>query len=201
MAEGSSNTGNGGARNAPKLRDFSQSLPMTLLRAREAVMRHFRPALRHFGITEQQWRILRALASVGEIEVLALAEATFLLAPSLSRILKDLEQRDLIVRRGSSEDMRRGIVAIAPKGRALIDNAGAISETIYREITRRFGAARLAALQEQLKELEARLSAMPPLGETLALGPQPDDASNLPRRGRPPKSGKAAAPRKSRAAI
>src|SRR5665213_746389 len=114
MAEGSSNTGNGGARSAPKLRDFSQSLPMTLLRAREAVMRHFRPALRHFGITEQQWRILRALASVGEIEVLALAEATFLLAPSLSRILKDLEQRELIVRRGSSEDMRRGIVAIGP---------------------------------------------------------------------------------------
>lgn len=176
-----------GTRAPVKLRDFSQSLPMTLLRAREAVMRHFRPALRHFGITEQQWRILRVLASVEEIEVMALAEATFLLPPSLSRILKDLGQRDLIVRRGSDEDMRRGIVAIGPKGRALIESAGAVSEAIYREITSHFGAAKLGALQEALRELEATLAAAPALTETLDLGPQPEDASELPRRGRPPK--------------
>ncbi len=176
------------ATGAPlKLRDFSQSLPMTLLRAREAVMRHFRPALRHFGITEQQWRILRALAAVDEIEVMALADTTFLLPPSLSRILKDLEQRDLILRRGSDEDMRRGIVAIGPKGQALIENAGAVSEAIYREITSRFGTAKLAALQDTLRELESRLAEAPALAETLDLGPQPADASELPRRGRPPK--------------
>lgn len=156
-------------------------------------MRHFRPALRHFGITEQQWRILRALAAVSEIEVMALADATFLLAPSLSRILKDLEQRELILRRGSDEDMRRGIVAIGPKGRALIENAGAVSEAIYREITSRFGAARLAALQDTLRELEARLADAPALAETLDLGPQPADASELPRRGRPPKKPRARA--------
>ncbi|MDU2926702.1 MAG: homoprotocatechuate degradation operon regulator HpaR, partial [Bradyrhizobium sp.] len=51
------------------MRDFSQSLPMALLRAREAVMRQFRPILRQHGLTEQQWRILRALAAVDAIEV------------------------------------------------------------------------------------------------------------------------------------
>jgi homoprotocatechuate degradation regulator HpaR len=190
MADGEHRQGNGrkaAAQRPLKLRDFSQSLPMTLLRAREAVMRHFRPALRHFGITEQQWRILRALASVDEIEVMALADATFLLPPSLSRILKDLEQRDLILRRGSDEDLRRGIVAIGPKGQALIDNAGQISEAIYREITSRFGAGKLGALLDALHDLEATLGAAPALTETLNLGPQPEDASELPRRGRPPK--------------
>ena len=54
-------------------------------------MNYFRPGLHHFGITEQQWRVLRALTTVETIEVLALAEATFLLPPSLSRILKDLD--------------------------------------------------------------------------------------------------------------
>src|SRR5215475_8660907 len=78
------------------MRGFSQSLPMALLRAREAVMRRFRPALRAHGVTEQQWRILRALAHSGPLEVTALAEATFLLAPSLSRIVPDLEARGLI---------------------------------------------------------------------------------------------------------
>ena len=72
---------------------FSKSLPMELLRAREAVMRRFRPELRNHGVTEQQWRILRAIAHAGPLEVSALADATCLLAPSLSRILPDMEAR------------------------------------------------------------------------------------------------------------
>ena len=87
------------ARRVP-MRDFSRSLPMSLLRAREAVMRQFRPSLRHHGLTEQQWRILRALAAVETIEVTELARIAFLLGPSLSRILRDLEARQLIERRG-----------------------------------------------------------------------------------------------------
>ena len=74
------------ARRVP-MREFSRSLPMSLLRAREAVMRHFRPSLRDHGLTEQQWRILRALTSVDAIEVTELARVAFLLGPSLSRIL------------------------------------------------------------------------------------------------------------------
>src|ERR1043165_9845320 len=85
-------------RRAP-MRDFSHSLPMSLLRAREAVMRQFRPSLRNHGLTEQQWRILRALTAVEAIEVTELARVAFLLGPSLSRILRDLAARDLIAGR------------------------------------------------------------------------------------------------------
>src|SRR5213082_3818153 len=90
------------------MREFSRSLPMSLLRAREAVMRQFRPSLRDYGLTEQQWRILRALTSVDTIEVTELAQVAFLLGPSLSRILRDLEARDLIERRAAKADLRRG---------------------------------------------------------------------------------------------
>src|SRR4029078_7910286 len=81
------------------MREFSRSLPMSLLRAREAVMRQFRPSLRRHDLTEQHWRILRALTAVDTIEVTELARVAFLLGPSLSRILRDLEARDLIERR------------------------------------------------------------------------------------------------------
>src|SRR5271168_1652548 len=81
------------------MREFARSLPMSLLRAREAVMRQFRPSLRSHGLTEQQWRILRALATVDAIEVTELARMAFLLGPSLSRILRDLDARQLIERR------------------------------------------------------------------------------------------------------
>src|SRR3954470_20526895 len=88
------------------MREFSRSLPMSLLRAREAVMRQFRPSLRIYGLTEQQWRILRALSSVESIEVTELARLAFLLGPSLSRILRDLEARQLVERKTAETDQR-----------------------------------------------------------------------------------------------
>nr|WP_246662981.1 homoprotocatechuate degradation operon regulator HpaR [Pseudolabrys sp. FHR47] len=132
---------------------------MSLLRAREAVMSHFRPSLNHFGITEQQWRVLRALSAVDTIEIMALAERTFLLPPSLSRILRDLDERGLILRRISEIDLRRGLVSISARGRDLIAKAGVHSEAIYLQIAERYGADQLARLQDMLRDLEAALAA------------------------------------------
>jgi homoprotocatechuate degradation regulator HpaR len=146
-----------------RLRDFSRSLPMALLRAREGVMRHFRVSLRQHDLTEQQWRVLRALSSVGEIEIADLARSTFLLGPSLSRILRDLEPRGLISRRTPASDQRRSLIAIAPAGLALMEQIAPQSEAIYAEITRRFGADRLAQLQDMLRDLEREMTAFVPI--------------------------------------
>jgi len=139
------------------MREFPRSLPMALLRAREAVMCRFRPALRKRGVTEQQWRILRALAHSAPIEVTALADATFLLPPSLSRILVDLESRGLIARRQHEVDRRRAIVTLRPAGLKLIAAHAPDSEAIYAEIARAFGAEQLERLLALLKELERAL--------------------------------------------
>src|ERR1700744_2522747 len=143
------------------MRDFSRSLPMSLLRAREAVMRQFRPALREHGLTEQQWRILRALASIEAIEVTELARVAFLLGPSLSRVLRDLEARHLIERRTAKADLRRGVVSISAKGLKLIEAVAPSSEAIYAEMTKRYGARKLAELQDMLHALEGSLSELP----------------------------------------
>jgi homoprotocatechuate degradation regulator HpaR len=149
--------GKAGVRRIP-MREFSRSLPMSLLRAREAVMRHFRPSLRNHGLTEQQWRILRALASIDAIEVTELAHVAFLLGPSLSRILRDLEARHLIERRVAKADLRRGVVSISAKGLKLIEAVAPTSEAIYAAMTKRYGARKLAELQDMLHALEASLS-------------------------------------------
>jgi homoprotocatechuate degradation regulator HpaR len=161
MARKKSN-GSGSAKAAHRvpMRDFSRSLPMSLLRAREAVMRQFRPALRRHDLTEQQWRILRALAAIDAIEVTELAHTAFLLAPSLSRILRDLEARDLIERTTAKTDLRRGLVSISDKGLRLMEVVAPSSEAIYAAITRRYGAQKLAELQDMLDALEASLAGM-----------------------------------------
>jgi homoprotocatechuate degradation regulator HpaR len=139
------------------MREFSRSLPMSLLRAREAVMRQFRPSLRQHGLTEQQWRILRALAATDAIEVTELAQLAFLLGPSLSRILRDLEARGLIARHAAKADLRRGVVSISARGLKLIDAVAPSSEAIYAAITRRYGMRQLARLQQMLDDLETCL--------------------------------------------
>jgi homoprotocatechuate degradation regulator HpaR len=133
---------------------------MSLLRAREAVMRQFRPSLRRHGLTEQQWRILRALAAVDAIEVTELARMAFLLGPSLSRILRDLEARRLIARKTQKADLRRGMVSISERGLKLIAVVAPTSEAIYAAITRRYGARKLAELQDMLGKLERCLAAV-----------------------------------------
>ncbi|MFZ5739953.1 MAG: homoprotocatechuate degradation operon regulator HpaR [Pseudomonadota bacterium] len=147
--------------NEPPMREFSRSLPMLLLRGREAVMRHFRPLLRAHGLSEQQWRILRVLAAAEAIEVTELAERAFLLGPSLSRMLRDLEARKLLARKLVKDDQRRSTVSITAKGLKLIETVAPFSEAIYAEITRRTGGDRLAELQDLLRALEASLMAMP----------------------------------------
>jgi len=161
--EGSSSTA--APRRRVPMREFSQSLPMSLLRAREAVMRQFRPSLRQHGLTEQQWRILRALAAVGTIEVTELARVAFLLGPSLSRILRDLEARHLIERKVPKADLRRAMVSISAKGLKLIEAVAPTSEMIYAEITKRYGARKLAELQDMLTALENSLSELETAGD------------------------------------
>ena len=153
---GSAATGRA-ARRVP-MREFSRSLPMSLLRAREAVMRQFRPSLRRHDLTEQQWRILRALSATDAIEVTELARTAFLLGPSLSRILRDLEARKLIERNTAKTDLRRGVVSISERGVKLMEVVAPSSEAIYAAITKRYGAKKLAELQDMLGALEASLA-------------------------------------------
>jgi homoprotocatechuate degradation regulator HpaR len=134
---------------------------MALLRSREAVMCLFRPGLRKHGVTEQQWRILRALAHRGPLEVTELAEATFLLAPSLSRILPDLENRELVSRRPVDTDLRRSVVSLESRGLELIAAHAPYSEEMYAEIAERFGAQRTEQLIGLLQELKASLQEIP----------------------------------------
>lgn len=148
-----------------RLRAFSRSLPMRLLRARESVMRHFRASLREHDLTEQQWRILRALMNVPDIEVTDLARATFLLGPSLSRILRDLEARTLIERRQDSRDLRRARIAISAAGLAVIERVSPQSEAIYQRINEAFGADRMRDLLQLLEDLEVAMAEVGPVGD------------------------------------
>jgi DNA-binding MarR family transcriptional regulator len=77
--------------------------------------------------------------------------------PSLSRTLPDMEARQLIVRRQADADMRRSVISLDRKGLRLIATHAPQSESVYAEITRRYGEERLTQLFTLLRELEVVL--------------------------------------------
>jgi homoprotocatechuate degradation regulator HpaR len=121
------------------MRPFDQSLPMALLRAREAVMRGFRRLLRAHGLNEQEWRIMRALMEADQLEIGELAERVFILKPSASRTVKNLEARGIVSRSRPSSDQRRALIALTLRGRALFDELAPHSELEYARISRVVG--------------------------------------------------------------
>lgn len=138
------------------MRPLKQSLPLKLLMAREAVMERFRPHLNKAGVTEQQWRVLRALNEVEDMDAGALAAAISLHMPSLSRILVDLVERKLI-KKQNGVDRRLRTVRITPQGRALVERLAPLSESEYLKIQSAIGADHYQNLMRSLEELISKL--------------------------------------------
>ncbi len=143
---------------AEPMRDFRHSLPMELLKAREAAMARFRPMLRQHGLTEQQWRVIRALAAYENIDASELARRSFLLAPSLTRILQFLQSVKLIKRSPDKDDQRRSVFVLTAKGRNLYGLVGPDSEVLYASIEKQFGADKLESLYTLLAEFYTALA-------------------------------------------
>lgn len=136
------------------LHEFSRSLPMALMRAREAVMCEFRPILTARGLSEQQWRVLRALAPETEgLEVGELAERSLLLGPSLSRIIANMSERGLVKKEPVEHDGRRSVIHMSASGMRIFSDIAPQSESRYSAIEAIFGARELNQLLDHLEDL------------------------------------------------
>jgi homoprotocatechuate degradation regulator HpaR len=131
---------------------------MELLKARESAMARFRPMLRDHGLTEQQWRVVRTLAAFENIDATELARRSFLLAPSLTRILQHLESEKLVQRSSDAFDQRRAVFALTASGQKLFSRVGPDSEALYAEIEQQFGRDKLELLYDLLSEFYQTLT-------------------------------------------
>ena len=133
-----------------------RNLPLLLLKGREAVMRHRRPALRAHGLSDQQWRVLRVLAEPAHaagLDTGRLAREAHLLGPSLTGMLARMEAAGLVQRERSSEDARRSVVRATPAALAMAASLQSAIEAQYEDIEAHLGRAKLAQLYALLDEL------------------------------------------------
>jgi len=102
--------------------------------------------------------VIRALAAYQEIDASEIARKSFLLAPSLTRILRFLEREKLVKRSSDANDQRRSVFALTGKGRQLYDAVGPDSELLYADIENQFGADKLETLYALLAEFYTALA-------------------------------------------
>ncbi len=163
-------------------------LPLALVRARESMMLPFRNLLRRYNLTEPQFRVLRTVAELTDIELTELSRVTALLMPSLSRIVRELEARGYMKRQADPHDMRRILVRLTDRGHRLVDLVLPDCETIYVAIKKTMSVEKLKQLQGLLLELETKLAYLDisfnekhlPSADVIAITPPK-------QRGRPPK--------------
>ena len=128
------------------------------MRARGAVMERFRPSLKAHGLTDQQWRVLRALYDHGQKDLSELADMCCLLKPSITPIIQSMEKRAWLTKRADAKDQRRTIVAITAEGREMIAKVGPISEQVYKDIAVEFSTDELDDLYQKLDTLVKKLA-------------------------------------------
>jgi len=139
------------------MKDFARTLPLSLLKARETVMKTFMPHLREHDFSPQQWRVLRVLFDQGQLEMSALSDRCILLMPSLSRIVRNLEKRELLCRRTAEKDQRRSIISLSAKGTALVEKLVPCIDDCYERIDRVFDEGKQESLFRLLDELVEKL--------------------------------------------
>ena len=101
------------------MQDFSRSLPIMLYRTLDAVMPRFRQIFNEFGLTEQQWRVLRVLWEHENIAFSELSRLTLIPAPSLVGVVDRLTNNGLVARRRSTTDRRSVFVYATDDGQKL----------------------------------------------------------------------------------
>jgi homoprotocatechuate degradation regulator HpaR len=152
----------GTASSEARMRGFESSLPIALLRARQATAHKFKRHTDEAGLTQPQWRVLRALASEEPLDVQTLARRCVLMQPSVSRLLKGLEERGLIATQ-SGDDGRRRLLVLSQAGRDVFARIAVISEAVYRDIEEVYGREELAKLVEMLVRLRDVAESLPDL--------------------------------------
>lgn len=115
------------------------NMPQLLLKARESLLQHFRPILNHYGVTEQQWRIMRALNEAHMLEPRELCDLCQISSPSMSGILARMEETGWLARSKFEGDQRRRKVHLSEAGAELLAEMGKLIDLQYESLETVYG--------------------------------------------------------------
>lgn len=155
------------AASAESLRAEEEIL-RALRRIMQAIDQHSRRLQEEYGLTGPQLMTLRELGTRGTMTATQLARAVHLSGPTMTGILRRLENRTLLVRTRGGADKRQVHVALTEAGRSVLRRAPPPLQVTFREGLQRLGGDDQARILEVLLHVASMMQAGP-----LTAGPVP----------------------------
>jgi DNA-binding MarR family transcriptional regulator len=138
--------------------DLSNYLPYLINRVGVAMVASFTvEALVKHGLSIDMWRVLAALSNNGGQRQVDLSTMTSIDASTMSRLVSRLVRLKLVTRSRSEKNSREVVVALGPKGRALIRRLIPIAKKLERTASTGLQAKDLTVAKRALRQMYENL--------------------------------------------
>lgn len=133
--------------------EAAQRVIVALLGAADATRRRLEGVMQRFGLTLQQYNVLRILRGVhpDPLPTMEIAERMIEKTPGVTRFLDRLEEEGLVRRERSSEDRRRVHAWITAEGLARLDEMDEPVDAADRKAIDGLGSAEVDRLVDALE--------------------------------------------------
>jgi MarR family transcriptional regulator, organic hydroperoxide resistance regulator len=139
--------------------ELGNYLPYLLNRVGFALVESFTAdALRKDGLSIDMWRVLAALSNNGGQRQVDLSDMTSIDVSTMSRLVSRLVRLGLVTRSRSRTSNREVVVALSPKGRALVRRLIPIAKGLEQKASAGLSAKELAVIKRLLGRMYVNLS-------------------------------------------
>jgi DNA-binding MarR family transcriptional regulator len=138
--------------------DLANYLPYLINRVGFALVDSFTAALAPHGLSIDMWRVLAALSNNGGQRQVDLAGMTSIDASTMSRLVSRLVRLGLVTRSRSEKSSREVVVALSPKGRALVQRLIPIARKLEQTAAGGLPARDMAVVKRLLAKMYDNLS-------------------------------------------
>ena len=112
----------------------------------------------NLGITVEQWTVLACLWEHDKVAQQKLSEITFRDNPSMTRLIDNLEKRDLVVRMPDSTDRRTKLIHLTQKGVDLEQMATEVVDQTVNRALDGFSEEEVLVCRNVMKKILTNLS-------------------------------------------
>jgi DNA-binding MarR family transcriptional regulator len=139
--------------------DLGNYLPYLINRVGFALVERFTAdALKAHALSIDMWRVLAALSNNGGQRQVDLAGMTSIDASTMSRLVSRLVRGGLVTRSRSEKSNREVVVALSPKGRALVQKLIPIANKLEQTASAGLSAKELAVVKRLLSRMYRNFS-------------------------------------------
>lgn len=139
--------------------ELGNYLPYLINRVGFALVESFTAeALKENGLSIAMWRVLAALSNNGGQRQVDLADMTAIDASTLSRLVSRMVRLGLVTRSRSEKSSREVVVALSPKGRALVQRLIPIAKRLEQTASAGLPARDIAVLKRLLAQIYDNLA-------------------------------------------